>query len=202
MRARYRPPARGRRSRGGTGRADTRKRIVSIARRLFVDQGYTATSIADIARELGTTTAALYYHFPSKADILEAVLAGPLMSYARMCDAAANRQLTIDELLNAYLDMIADSRPVLGLANDPAVRAHVDPSLPRTPDEMRQAVVAALGGRPGDRASMIRALAALGVVEGATSLLAARNTKPLSATDRAEILAAARRALDGPPTSS
>jgi AcrR family transcriptional regulator len=54
--------------------ADTRRRILVIAADLFSRQGYTGTTIADIARELGTTTAALYYHFPSKADILGAMI--------------------------------------------------------------------------------------------------------------------------------
>ena len=60
---------------GKTTRSDTRAQILTIARRLFVGHGYAGTSIADIARELGTTTAALYYHFPSKADILAELLA-------------------------------------------------------------------------------------------------------------------------------
>src|SRR6202047_356554 len=61
--------------------SDTRQRILAIAADLFARQGYTGTTIADIARELGTTTAALYYHFPSKADILGGPLAEPLTAY-------------------------------------------------------------------------------------------------------------------------
>ena len=55
---------------GSTTGQDTKNRILGIARDLFARKGFTGTSIADIARELGTTTAALYYHFSSKADIL------------------------------------------------------------------------------------------------------------------------------------
>jgi AcrR family transcriptional regulator len=46
---------------------DTRQRILDIARELFATQGYAGTSIAHIATRLGTTKAALYYHFQSKA---------------------------------------------------------------------------------------------------------------------------------------
>ncbi|HTZ23165.1 MAG TPA: helix-turn-helix domain-containing protein, partial [Streptosporangiaceae bacterium] len=68
---------------------DTKQRILAIAGELFARQGYTGTTIADIARELGTTTAALYYHFPSKAAILGGLLARPLEAYTRLLDGLA-----------------------------------------------------------------------------------------------------------------
>src|ERR1700735_5051389 len=48
----------------------TRERILDIALELFTEQGYDKTSLRDIAERLGTTKAALYYHFKSKSDIL------------------------------------------------------------------------------------------------------------------------------------
>lgn len=51
-------------------REDTRSRIQEIALRLFIEQGYEATSLREIAEELGVTKAALYYHFKTKEDIV------------------------------------------------------------------------------------------------------------------------------------
>jgi AcrR family transcriptional regulator len=51
-------------------RGSTRERILDIALELFADQGYDKTSLRDIAERLGTTKAALYYHFERKQDIL------------------------------------------------------------------------------------------------------------------------------------
>src|SRR5271165_2048541 len=48
----------------------TRDRILDIALELFADQGYDKTSLRDISDRLGTTKAALYYHFERKEDIL------------------------------------------------------------------------------------------------------------------------------------
>ena len=48
----------------------TRERILDIALGLFAEQGYDKTSLRDIAARLGTTKAALYYHFERKEDIL------------------------------------------------------------------------------------------------------------------------------------
>ncbi len=51
----------------------TRERILDIALELFSEQGYDKTSLRDIAERLGTTKAALYYHFERKEDILLAL---------------------------------------------------------------------------------------------------------------------------------
>lgn len=48
----------------------TRERILDIALELFSERGYDQTSLRDIAERLGTTKAALYYHFARKEDIL------------------------------------------------------------------------------------------------------------------------------------
>jgi AcrR family transcriptional regulator len=52
------------------GAPSTRERILDIALELFTEQGYDKTSLRDIAERLGTTKAALYYHFARKEDIL------------------------------------------------------------------------------------------------------------------------------------
>jgi AcrR family transcriptional regulator len=48
----------------------TRERILDIALELFTEHGYDKTSLQNIADRLGTTKAALYYHFKSKSAIL------------------------------------------------------------------------------------------------------------------------------------
>jgi AcrR family transcriptional regulator len=54
--------------------ADTRQDILDTALELFADQGYDKTSLREIAEHIGVTKAALYYHFPSKEDILLALV--------------------------------------------------------------------------------------------------------------------------------
>jgi AcrR family transcriptional regulator len=62
--------ARGEGAQGESPQGSTRERILDIALELFADQGYEKTSLRDIAARLGTTKAALYYHFERKEDIL------------------------------------------------------------------------------------------------------------------------------------
>jgi AcrR family transcriptional regulator len=53
--------------------SDTRERILDVALDLFIEKGYDKTSLREIAEGLGFTKAALYYHFPSKQEILMAL---------------------------------------------------------------------------------------------------------------------------------
>jgi AcrR family transcriptional regulator len=52
----------------------TRDRIVEAARELFFKQGYTATGVAQILKAANANSGSLYYFFPSKEDLLVAVL--------------------------------------------------------------------------------------------------------------------------------
>jgi TetR/AcrR family transcriptional repressor of nem operon len=54
---------------------DTRSRILDISQRLVQVRGFNSFSYADIAVELGITRASLHYHFPSKAELGEALIA-------------------------------------------------------------------------------------------------------------------------------
>jgi AcrR family transcriptional regulator len=179
--------------------AETRQRILAIAADLFSRQGYTGTTIADIARELGTTTAALYYHFPSKADILGGLLAEPLTAYSRIIDSLDSDRPEPAELLGAFIDLAVDSRALAGLVDrDPAVLAMIDERLPRTSQQTTGQVIAVLAGPDADRSAVIRAHAALAVVKGATMAALESGDATLDPADRDEILRLALTALNEP----
>jgi AcrR family transcriptional regulator len=198
---------------------DTRERILAIAREQFARKGFTGTSIADIAGELGTTTAALYYHFSSKADILVALLEEPMAAYTRILRSLDAGSPSAEDLLSAFIDLAVDSREMATIVDrDPAVLAIIDERLPRTSQEMTDQVIAALAGPGTGRAGVIRAHAAFAAIKEATLAATAdpsshsspggagspgspgspgRPGSPgaLDPADRAEILAAALRAL-------
>ncbi|MCC7072359.1 MAG: helix-turn-helix transcriptional regulator [Deltaproteobacteria bacterium] len=48
--------------------------IVAAARDLIAQRGYEAVSLREVAERVGVTKAALYYHFPTKAELYDAVL--------------------------------------------------------------------------------------------------------------------------------
>ena len=54
--------------------ADTRERLIGAAMELFREKGYGSTSIADILRRADANAGSLYHFFPTKQDLLVAVL--------------------------------------------------------------------------------------------------------------------------------
>ncbi len=69
--------------------------ISTVLRRaieLFNRQGYEATSIGDLARELGVTKSAIYHHVPSKEALLAAALDEALDGLAATIDEAVSEE--------------------------------------------------------------------------------------------------------------
>jgi TetR/AcrR family transcriptional repressor of nem operon len=83
----------------------TSTQILDVAEQLVQVRGFNAFSYADVAAELGITKAALHYHFSSKAELGEALLA----RYAsRFAEALATVEAQIDDApgrLDAYADL-------------------------------------------------------------------------------------------------
>lgn len=52
----------------------TIEQILSVSAKLFTEKGYDKTSIQDIINALGMSKGAIYYHFKSKEEILDAVI--------------------------------------------------------------------------------------------------------------------------------
>jgi AcrR family transcriptional regulator len=63
---------------------ETSEKILQTASRLFVKNGYTATSMREIAAETGIGKATIYYHFPDKESIASALIK---QSFAQMMGA-------------------------------------------------------------------------------------------------------------------
>ncbi|HJP74010.1 MAG TPA: helix-turn-helix domain-containing protein [Pseudonocardiaceae bacterium] len=175
-------------------KGDTKARILAIAAELFAAQGYAGTSIADIAQRLGTTPAALYYHFASKADVLDGLLAEPMAGYVQLAELAVTAGP--EELLAAFIDFTARSHALIPIVSgDPAARALLDERLPRKPADMFADVIAALAGPDPDRAALLRAHAAFAVAKETTTAALRMGGGVLGDADRAEVLAIATHTL-------
>jgi AcrR family transcriptional regulator len=67
--------------------AATREQIIEAADRLFYQQGFDRTSFADIAAAVGISRGNFYYHFKTKDEILDAVIALRLANTRKMLEA-------------------------------------------------------------------------------------------------------------------
>jgi TetR/AcrR family transcriptional regulator, cholesterol catabolism regulator len=89
------------RSRAGT---DQERKLIEVAARMFAERGYGATSVQDIADELGLLKGSLYHYIDSKDDLLWAVISKQheiAMALAERCRAM---DATPREKLSAFID--------------------------------------------------------------------------------------------------
>ncbi len=92
-------------------RVNRRDMILEAAARLFMEQGYSATSIRQIAEAVGCTEAALYYHFKEgKRGLLGVVIEAympNLLGVVSQCQDATS----LEELIRRFgLGMIAEAK--------------------------------------------------------------------------------------------
>lgn len=64
----------------------TLEQILAVSSKLFTEKGFKKTSIQDIIDELGMSKGAIYHHFKSKEDILDAVMNKQFSYAAQMLD--------------------------------------------------------------------------------------------------------------------
>lgn len=90
----------------------TRDRILGVAADWFGTRGYAATSIRDIAREVGVTVGAIYVHFPSKDRLLVAVYEEGVRRIGEAVDAlpgTAQPWERLEAAAQAHLEALLDN---------------------------------------------------------------------------------------------
>lgn len=98
-----------------------REAVLRAAIHLFIEQGYDATSISDLAGSLGVTKSAVYHHFPSKESLLGAALDEALtgldaavLGAARAADGRSAHDRLRDTVV-AAIRILAEHRPAVTL---------------------------------------------------------------------------------------
>jgi len=92
-------------ARRGPDDAGTAARILDVAEGLVQVRGFNGFSYADIAAELQITKAALHYHFATKADLGEALIARYAARFAEALSAAGSAGAAASARLAAYADV-------------------------------------------------------------------------------------------------
>jgi TetR/AcrR family transcriptional regulator, transcriptional repressor for nem operon len=86
----------------------TRAQILDTAERLVQMRGFNGFSYADVARELSVTKASLHYHFPSKAELGEALIARYTERFTAELERIDADRLAPAAKLTAYASLYAD----------------------------------------------------------------------------------------------
>lgn len=125
-------------------KAQRREQLMDTARSVFVEQGYHAASMDDIAECAGVSKPLLYQHFPSKLDLYLAILDSGIDSLLATSDASltniTDNKQRVRATIRSYLEFVDDPdgayRLVFSsdLTNEPEVRArmaHLDQEVIR-----------------------------------------------------------------------
>jgi AcrR family transcriptional regulator len=200
--ARWEPDA------GGGGGGGARGRLLLAALDLFADQGYEATTAAQVAERAGLTKTTLFRHFADKREILfqgQSALVSTATAGVRSAPGEASALEVLRCALRALADEHVPAQQEIGRRIDALVAA--SPELQERAAFKRSsiaaAVAAALADRLGD-ARLAGALADLGVrayYAGFTAWTGPRGDEQLSALvldELAALVAALSAALETP----
>ncbi len=84
-------------------RGETKEKIITSATKLFMTNGYEATSVKMIIEEAGIVTGSFYHFFESKESLFEAVIESFLGKYTERIESILKQeQKTVDELADAF----------------------------------------------------------------------------------------------------
>ena len=184
-----------------SNKAETRERLVESARQLFWKQGYGATGIAEILKAADAGSGSLYYFFPTKEDLLLAVLAWYKANlrpqvvepvFQRVSDPIER----IFGILDGYRQGLLYTKfeqgcPVGNLALElsnslPGARGRLAENFSGWRDAIKQCLDAAAGRLPAETDREALALFVLTTMEGAVML--ARTYRTIEPYDNAVTL--------------
>lgn len=119
-------------------KGETSVRILEVAQGLVQTRGYNGFSYADVASHIGTTTAALHYHYATKADLGVALIEHYSSAFMSALATIELDNTDAQRRLRAYRDLYAEvlDRQRLCLCGMLAAE------ITTLPEEMRTAVTA------------------------------------------------------------
>lgn len=174
----------------------TRDRLVFAAMKLFGEKGYLSTSVQDILREAGANAGSLYHAFPTKQDVLVAVLDLYRQGIEPMLLAPAWEGVTdpvekVFALLAAYRGMLQATDclygcPIGSIAlelhePDPPVRELLSANFNGWIAHVERCLVEAGDRLPADLDRHMAAILVLNVMEG--GVMQSRTHRTLEAFD-------------------
>jgi len=141
-------------------RRELRQQLSDVATRMFLEQGFDAVRVADVARACGVTEATVFNHFPSKESLLVDRWDSAIESVrTKLADRQAAPLDAVLEVLEDELDFLisprSEAHPNAGITNlrrfrdlvesTPSLIAHERAAL----DRLTATIAAALADRAG-----------------------------------------------------
>jgi AcrR family transcriptional regulator len=140
----------------------SRAKLLAVSARLFAKGGFEATSMRDIAGKAGMLAGSMYYHFPSKNDLIAAVYAAGVAEIGAAVDAAIALSRTRSQAPWSRLEA-ACAAHLESLLADSAHAAVMTADLHRLDPRLRRRLVAM---RDGYEQRFVELIAALPLAAG------------------------------------
>lgn len=138
--------------------AQKREQIAVEAGRLFAAQGYDRTSVAEVAKAVGTSPASVFYYFEDKASLFRAVFERDLPA----AEALIARHVKAPDPVTAILDVLD---ALVRDAADPSASGMLIELLRRAGDDPK--LLAVVGRTANVLREGLAALISRGITEGA-----------------------------------
>lgn len=89
--------------------AQKKAEIAEVAARMFASNGYESTSVAEIAREVGTSPASVFYYFEDKAALFRAPFEADLPAAERLIEAHSKSTDPLASILDILSELSKDA---------------------------------------------------------------------------------------------
>ena len=168
-------------------KANTHKRIVSIASQKFREEGLAGVGIAELMKEAGLTVGGFYKHFNSRDDLVAEAVSSAFGGWRRRVDAAKSGgpPVFLAKLIDDYLSEAHRDNPGSGCAFStlaPEIARSDKRTRSLTSEQVRsdiQLIATLLPGRD-KRTARSRAILIFSALVGAMSLARAVSNEALS----------------------
>ena len=151
-----------------------RAQLLAAALDVFVQQGYHAALMDDIAEHAGVSKPVLYQHFPSKLDLYLALLdhhVGDLVARVRAAiEATTDNRARVRGAIETYFDFVDSESAAYRLVfesdlrNEPAVRERVESGLESVVAAIADTIATDIGVDPAEARLLSVGLAGLAEV--------------------------------------
>lgn len=89
--------------------AQKKVEIAEVAARLFATNGFESTSVAQVAREVGTSPASIFYYFPDKASLFRAPFEADLPAAEKLIEQHRNTDNPLASILVILSELSKDA---------------------------------------------------------------------------------------------
>lgn len=97
-------------------KTEKRKELLNVAGKVMKEKGFSATGIDGLMQDAGVTSGAFYSHFPSKAELLKALIVSELEASSAMWETIDDKapEDWLRQQVRRYLSMSHASHPEAG----------------------------------------------------------------------------------------